>query len=205
MEILSEKVKTGEYISNIQIKERQQISNIIHDKFGSQLAHISNLVALKKDKLLLNNFQELASELRLVSHQILPKSLEKGALLASLKTHAESLSQGQYGLIIHVDAYEFPEEIYEKWTFDIFLISNELINNAIKHGGSNEIIIELYSYENEYIFQFSDNGKGFEKTTLTKGFGLTNIESRIMNNGGTVEINSKLGEGTVVQISLPKY
>jgi len=205
MEILSEKEKAGEYISNIQIKERQQISNIIHDKFGSQLAHISHLVALKEDKLLLSNFQELASELRLVSHQILPKSLENGALLASLKTHAESLSQGQKDLVIHIDAYDFPEEIDEKWTFDVFLISNELIHNAIKHGESNEIIIEIYAYLEEYIFQFSDNGKGFETSTLNKGFGLTNIDSRIANYGGTFEINSKPGEGTIVQISLPKH
>jgi signal transduction histidine kinase len=205
MEIISEKEKAGEYISNIQIKERQQISNIIHDKFGSQLAHISNLASLKKDKLLLNNIQELASELRLVSHQILPKSLESGALLASLKTHAESLCQGQENLMIFIDSYDFPEKINEKWTFDVFLISNELIHNTMKHGKSSEIVIEIFGYDEEYIFQFSDNGKGFDPTTFTKGFGLTNIENRILNNGGTFEINSKLGEGTVIQISLPKH
>lgn len=205
LEILSEKEKTNDYITHAQIRERKQISSIIHDKFGSRLAHISNLISLKNEPLVLRNIQELASELRLVSHNIMPKSLESGALLSSLKTHVENLNAGRDDLKIHIDAYDFPELIFEKWTFDLFLISNEIIHNSLKHGHSTEILIELFGYENDYVFQFTDNGRGFEVSTFIKGFGLSNIENRISSYGGTFEINSKPSEGTVVQIGLKRH
>lgn len=199
-----DKEEKKELISNIQIRERQQISNLIHDKFGSQLAHISNLVSLKKEGLILRNIEELASDIRSLSHQIMPKSLENGALLQSIKTHIENIQSANEHLNIDLEAYDFPAEITEKWLLDIYLISIEIVHNAIKHGNADEIHLEFYSYQNEYTFQFTDNGKGFDVMYFKKGFGITNIERRIQNHGGSFEINSTINEGTIVQINIPK-
>lgn len=79
-----------------------------------------------------------------------------------------------------------------------------MINNAKKHGKASAILIEFFDYENSYGFQFSDNGIGFKTETFKKGFGLENIEKRILNYKGSFEINSIENEGTVVQINLPK-
>jgi glucose-6-phosphate-specific signal transduction histidine kinase len=79
-----------------------------------------------------------------------------------------------------------------------------LIIRTIKHRKSRALVIEIYDYDAEHIFQFSDNGKGFETTTFTKGFVLTNIENIILNYSGKFEINSKNNGGTLIQISLPK-
>ena len=86
----------------------------------------------------------------------------------------------------------------------MYLISLEIINNSIKHGNSDHITIELYSYDDNYQFQFTDDGDGFNELETPKGFGLENIEKRIRNYEGIFEINSVENQGTIIQISIPK-
>ena len=90
--------------------------------------------------------------------------------------------------------------IQEAWRFDVYLISLELINNALKHAQPTEIVIEFYHYDDKFVFQYTDNGCGFDVTNSDFGFGLTSIQSRIQNVKGSVEINSQVGEGTVIQL-----
>jgi signal transduction histidine kinase len=204
LEILAEKENSIMVITQVQIRERRNIANIIHDNLGSKIAHVLQLFKLNNTALAQTNIQELAADIREISHQILPKSLDDGALLDSLKSQIYVLNTGLPHLKMELFAYDFPENINEIWVYDMYLIALELINNAIKHGKSNHIIIEFYSYEDNYQFQFSDDGVGINEQEIQKGFGLENIEKRIHNYKGIFEINSVLNQGTIIQISIPK-
>jgi signal transduction histidine kinase len=92
----------------------------------------------------------------------------------------------------------------EPWVFDLYLISLEIINNSFKHGKATSVIIEFYGYPDCYVFQFSDNGIGFNDKSFQKGFGLDNIEKRILFYKGVFEINSTENQGSTIQISIPK-
>ena len=127
-----------------------------------------------------------------------------GALLDSLKSQIYILNKGLQNLKIELFAYDFPEKINEIWVYDLYLISLEIINNAIKHGKSNHTTIELYGYTKNYRFQFTDDGVGFNSQEIPKAFGLENIEKRIHNFNGIFEINSVENEGTIIQLSIPK-
>jgi signal transduction histidine kinase len=133
----------------------------------------------------------------------LPKSLDEGALVSSLKNQILTLNLGRKNTKIEMYSYDFPEKIKEEWVFDIYLISLEIINNALKHGKASEITLELYKHTDAYHFQYSDNGVGFIVSKQAKGFGLENIEKRILFYNGTLEINSIKAEGTTLQIMLP--
>ena len=204
LEILAEKENSIKVITQVQIRERRNIANIIHDNLGSKIAHVLQLFKLNNTALAQTNIQELAADIREISHQILPKSLDDGALLDSLKSQIYVLNTGLPHLKIELFAYDFPENINEIWVYDMYLIALELINNAIKHGKSDRIIIEFYSYKDNYQFQFSDDGVGINEHITQKGFGLENIEKRIHNYKGIFEINSVLNQGTIIQISIPK-
>ena len=73
-----------------------------------------------------------------------------------------------------------------------------------KNSKSDHITIEFYNYSDNYLFQFTDNGVGMNEHENPKGFGLKNIEKRILNYKGIFEINSELNQGTIIQISIPK-
>lgn len=204
LQIIAEKQKSIQVITQVQIKERRTVSDIIHDNLGSKIAHIMQLIELKKSVSAYKNLEELAKDIREISHSILPKSLDEGILIGSLQNQINIINSGMSNVKIEFFNYGLPEKITEKWVFDLYLISLELINNAKKHGKASAILIEFFDYENSYGFQFSDNGIGFKTETFKKGFGLENIEKRILNYKGSFEINSIENEGTVVQINLPK-
>ena len=203
-EIVAEKEKSLQAISQVQIRERRTIANIIHDNFGSKIAYILQLLQLKDYKIANDHIKELAGEIREISHQILPKSLDDGALISSLKSQIDSLNAGFRHARIELYSYDFPEKLEELWIYDLYLVALEIINNALKHGEAKTISIELYQYPEYYSFQFTDDGIGFDTRQVPKGFGLDNIEKRIHYYEGEFEISSILEQGTVIQISIPK-
>jgi signal transduction histidine kinase len=202
-EIVVEKEKAIRSITKTQIKERRAIANIIHDNLGSKIAHVLHLLDMGNSKQAAKTIHQLSADIREISHKILPKSLDEGALLSNLKSQITTLNLGLKKTKIEIYTYDFPEKINEEWVFDLYLITLEIINNALKHSNASEIIIELYKHSDTYHFQYYDNGIGFTISKQTKGFGIENIEKRILFYNGKFEINSTKFEGTTLQITLP--
>ena len=204
LEIIAEKESSIKVITQVQIRERRTISNIIHDNLGSKIAHLIHLLELKNLGLINKNLNELADDIRDISHGILPKSLDEGTLIYSLISQIKILNQGFKKNKIEFYQYDFPEKIMEPWVYDLYLISLEIINNSFKHGKATSVIIEFYGHPDCYVFQYSDNGIGFNDKSIQKGFGLDNIEKRILFYKGVFEINSTENKGSTIQISIPK-
>lgn len=202
-EIILEKENSLRAITQVQIRERRNIANIIHDNLGSKIAHISHLLQIGNTKQANESIHDLSDDIREISHKILPKSLDEGALISSLQSQIISLNLGLKNAKIEIYSYDFPEKIEEEWIHDLYLISLEIINNAIKHGLSNLVNLELYKYPDCYHFQYIDDGIGFNSKNHIKGFGLENIEKRVLHYKGTFEINSMEKQGTIIQISIP--
>jgi signal transduction histidine kinase len=202
-QVIFEKESSLRAISEVQLRERRNIANIIHDNVGSKIAHIIHLFDMKNTKLAKHTINELATDIREISHKILPKALDEGALVSSLQSQISSLNAGLTNAKIELFHYDFPDKIDEKWIYDLYLIALEVINNAIKHGNAELITLELYKYPKNYHFQFTDDGLGFDLQKTSKGFGLENIEKRVNYYKGNFEISSVKNEGTIIQINIP--
>jgi len=203
IDLIDERYKTIQVISQTQVRERRSIANLIHDNIGSQLAYIRQLIQLKQYHQVNDSMAELSNDIRMISHQILPKSLDEGALYASLHNQIESRSRTVAIPKIELYSYNFPEIIEEEWIYDVYLIVLELINNASNHGKAQAVMVEFYAYPTHYLVQITDDGVGFNTDQLSFGFGLENSQKRIQNYRGSFEITSTLNQGTVVQINLP--
>ncbi|MBT2562461.1 7TM diverse intracellular signaling domain-containing protein [Pedobacter sp. ISL-64] len=202
-QVIFEKESSLRAISEVQLRERRNIANIIHDNVGSKIAHIIHLFDMKNAELAKQTINELAEDIREISHKILPKALDEGALMSSLQSQISSLNAGLTDAKIELFCYDFPDKIDEKWIYDFYLIALEVINNAIKHGSAELITIELYKYPKNYHFQFTDDGLGFDLQKTSRGFGLENIEKRVNYYKGNFEISSVKNEGTIIQINIP--
>ncbi|MFN5417361.1 MAG: 7TM diverse intracellular signaling domain-containing protein [Flavobacteriia bacterium] len=199
---LKEKDASLQMIKEAQIHQRKQIANIIHDNFGSRLAHLLHLLEMNKFEEVKGNLHELSKEIRAVSHEIMPKSLSEGALISALNTYLAHIQSGMPNCKFELIVYDFSEKINQNWVIDMYLISMEIINNSLKHGKPKNILLEFFEYGDEYCFQYSDDGVGFNE--LNKGFGLNSIISRIEFYGGEIDISSEENHGTVIQIRIPK-
>ncbi|MBA3901375.1 MAG: histidine kinase, partial [Bacteroidetes bacterium] len=74
----------------------------------------------------------------------------------------------------------------------------------LKHAKPSTLILEFYGYPNSFVFQYTDNGKGFDTKHTPKGFGFITIESRTLGMNGSFEINSVSNEGSIIQIEIPR-
>ncbi len=202
-EVILEKENSLRTINHVQLRERRNIANIIHDNVGSKIAHIIHLFDMKNAKLAKQNIRELASDIRDISHKILPKALDEGALVSSLRSQIAILNAGLDDAEIEFFCYDFPERIEQKWVYDMYLIALEAISNAFKHGQASLVTIEFYGYADSYHFQFTDDGRGFDMQRTGMGFGLDNMEKRVGYYQGHFEISSVVGQGTVIQIVIP--
>ena len=86
----------------------------------------------------------------------------------------------------------------------VYRCIQEILNNAAKHSGANEIKINFWQSACIFKVMISDNGKGFEQSNSTKnGMGLINISERISIINASIDIQSTLNKGTQITLSVP--
>jgi signal transduction histidine kinase len=86
----------------------------------------------------------------------------------------------------------------------VYFACLEAIQNVAKHAGDGaRVMLDLIYHHGWLLVRISDNGRGFDPDQTTEGVGLKNIRDRIEDFGGTVELASNPGCGTVLNLDLP--
>jgi signal transduction histidine kinase len=87
----------------------------------------------------------------------------------------------------------------------IFRAMQELLSNAVYQNQANLVKIQLDMDNTSVKFSMDDNGKGFDTDALGKeaNLGLKLIKERAEMLGGAFDINSSLGKGARVTLSIP--
>ncbi|GGB23345.1 hypothetical protein GCM10011511_54010 [Puia dinghuensis] len=83
---------------------------------------------------------------------------------------------------------------------NLLLIAKEAFNNALKHAACTSITISLSVVHDKPCLAIADNGKGFNTSALSEGYGLKNIRYRAEQIGYIANIISAQGEGTTVTV-----
>ena len=82
-------------------------------------------------------------------------------------------------------------------------ILNEALSNAIRHAGASHVRVEANRSNGKFEMVIEDNGRGFDRRTDARGFGLRNMQDRARLLDGTLHIESKPGAGTKIVLSVP--
>ena len=79
------------------------------------------------------------------------------------------------------------------------------MRNAEKHGGTTKASITLAQRNGAVVMTVADRGRGFDMTQHDRahGLGLISMTERARYAGGTIEIESQPGAGTVVRVEVP--
>ncbi len=86
---------------------------------------------------------------------------------------------------------------------NLFLVFKEAVNNAVKYSGCSLLRVEVQKIDNRLRMIINDNGKGFDKSTVTHGNGLYNMQARVTECNGTLLIQSGNQQGTSVVLEIP--
>lgn len=192
--------------------ERKRLAAEIHDGVGPILSTVKmNLAAIEDnldrvDRELGSKFRksykmidEVADDLRSISHNLMPRVLSDFGLVEALSTLCEKVDASKSVNVnfLHSGMKERLEEIVE---LGLYRISQELINNTLKHAQASNITLQLI-HKGEYILlMYEDDGKGFDTETVPHGLGLLNIENRAKAMAGEMRIDSFQGKGMTATV-----
>jgi signal transduction histidine kinase len=85
----------------------------------------------------------------------------------------------------------------------VYRIAQEGITNAIKHAGGGAVRVRLRDVGDDIELRIEDDGRGFDPEAATSGFGLLGMRERAELLGGSLEVASTPGDGTVIVARLP--
>jgi two-component system, sensor histidine kinase LadS len=85
----------------------------------------------------------------------------------------------------------------------IFRITQELLNNVIKHSEANFVSLLITLKANVVTMIFEDNGKGFDAATVKKGIGFSSLSSRVELLNGDIKYEKADGIGTMAIVKIP--
>jgi len=88
----------------------------------------------------------------------------------------------------------------------LFHICQEALANTAKHAEAKKVEVNLWTTAERVMMEIRDNGKGFDmaEMNMTLGHGLSNMQTRVHQVGGEVEILSVVGEGTSMLAWVPR-
>lgn len=191
-------------------RERKRIAREIHDTLGHALTGISaGIDAVKvlvdidtnRAKEQLNNVSVVVRDgirdVRGSLNKMRPGALENNTLkeaLIKIIREYEAISN----LEIHL-RYEWDNIDLDIAKEDIvFRVIQESITNSVRHGHAKTIWIELLEEEEAYVMTIQDDGIGFDE--LHYGYGLKQMQERLMIIGGSVRFENRDGFYTYIEI-----
>ncbi len=197
-------------------KLRMRIARDLHDDIGSAVSNIHIISAMAVNKSAQNGSQPLFAKIKDTSRMILDNMQD---IVWTINPDNDSLEQvwgriKDFSIELCESAGIECEFSLEDNLHDIplapdrrkelFLICKEAINNAVKYSEGNLIRISFrLDKRNMLHAQIADNGKGFESKASFTGNGLKNMHTRAEEVGGTLQISSTPGEGTIIDFIMP--
>lgn len=202
---------------DVQELERRRIAKDLHDEVGAILSAAKmgfnelskKIKGVQEYESSVTNTRSLIDEsislVRSISKDLVPRTLEGFGLIPAIDEFISKIHKAT-----HIQ-FEFNNKgLNENERFKpnvelaLFRVLQELTNNTIKHAEANEIKIELAYSDDSLIFNFIDNGKGFDfeqKMNDPKlGLGLRNIQSRLTVIDADLKIISDPVSGTQTKI-----
>jgi two-component system NarL family sensor kinase len=206
---------------NSEESERRRIAQDLHDDIGTMLSltklSLNQLSkSIRKDEILpadspLSRSQTLVEEtilhVRRITRDLVPTTLEHFGLAAAIEEFIHRLQAGSsLSVNFQCDTESLPRQS-QKIELTLFRIAQELVNNAIKHSGCNEINVDLLINKEHLELLVTDNGKGFDaaaiRSSRSGGLGLRNIESRLSIVKGKVQYKKPPLAGSCAHIQVP--
>jgi signal transduction histidine kinase len=98
----------------------------------------------------------------------------------------------------------FPAVILEgRVRHELLMTIKETLNNIVRHAEATEVEFRMAVNTNTLDIIIVDNGKGIQESVGRDGHGLKNLPTRMRHLGGRFIVESQVGGGTIVTVSLP--
>ncbi|WP_445955572.1 tetratricopeptide repeat-containing sensor histidine kinase [Yeosuana sp.] len=213
-EIYNLMLSQNEKIEEARVLEKKNISQELHDGvlgrlFGARLSldslnKSSSEEAIKIRSKYIQELISIETDIRKVSHELNTDFISGSGFLDIIKTLLETQTKA-YKLKYKLD-YNGSihwEDVSNKKKIHIYRILQESLHNIYKHANATIIKIGFSLKNNVICLTIEDDGDGFDVNKAKTGIGLKNINARVDEIKGKIQITSEKDLGTTVKIYVP--
>ncbi|WP_375240537.1 ATP-binding protein [Polaribacter sp.] len=213
-----QKIISSKIIEN-QEKEQNRIAKDVHDGIGQMLTGLKfnlesiNIDDIEKTAIKIEHLKELTTNIikgvRTATFNLTPPELSDHGIVPAITKLTNELGKLTGKKILFFNKTKFNQRLDSLVEINIYRITQEAINNAIKYADSSHILVSLSHSKNILSIVIDDDGSGFELSKVKKvknidgGMGMTFMKERIKYINGRLFLNSEIGKGTRVTLNIP--
>ncbi|MDF2546998.1 MAG: histidine kinase [Anaerosolibacter sp.] len=221
LEDIQQRQVMGIKVLKAQEEERQRIARDIHDGPAQLMANLvikaeicEKLIDRDVDKAkfelgqLKSIGRECLKDVRKIIYDLRPMSLDDLGLVPTIQRFILNFEEETH-INVSFSVIAKNEIINSTVQLSLFRIIQEALNNVRKHAQASTVVIKLEIINKTINILIFDDGIGFNVETKMKsckeesGFGLLAMRERADLLKGNIEIDSNLGTGTRIKISIP--
>jgi signal transduction histidine kinase len=203
----------------VQEEERGRLARDLHDDIGQALTalkiQLESLPRGESGAALRSRIEECVEttrhtieRVRQLSLSLRPSQLDDLGLAAALRSHLDRQARVA-GIVPHFDALEAPAELAADTETACFRVAQEAINNVLRHAHARNLWLHLAMVGGQLALSVRDDGRGFDVESVRRragsaaSLGLVGMEERVALVGGSFELRSLPGKGTVMLATFP--
>ena len=200
-------------------KIRKQIADDLHDNVGQILfsarMQLEGMSSQEKNQDRKTRMKDLSIELlkaiqatRSAIFDLSPPQLSEIGLFAAIHDWLKEHIEPKYKINTTVKGEEDGYILEENTRYLLFRSIRELIMNSIKHAEADHLAVEFEATGKNIHIDVKDDGIGFVydpelQKRKSDSYGLFSIQERMSDLGGSMTIDSKLGIGTIIKLTVP--
>lgn len=151
--------------------------------------------------------EEAIANLRALITDLRPAALDELGTQAAIEALAHRCARHGVEVQMNVDlAFEqgrAPTRHVAEIETALYRIVQEALTNAAKHGEAKQATVEISEDTSTITVKIRDDGKGFDPSVATGGFGLIGMRERAQVLGGKLSIEAAPGKGAFLHVSIP--
>jgi signal transduction histidine kinase len=213
---ITERKQLEKAILDISAREQRRIGQDLHDGLGQHLTGIAFMAKVHEAKLaeqkrsetedaakLVQLVNEAIHKTRELARGLLPVVSDSQGLMSALQLWAAEV-EDLFGVLCRFQC-DAPVLIHDDtMATHLYHIAREAVNNAIKHGNPQIVLIQLTAEQGQGTLLIKDDGRGIaESPASPQGMGLHIMNYRAGMIGGTLEVRRDTTRGTVVTCKFP--
>jgi len=200
-ELSEELRKLNQRLIKAEETERARIAGDLHDGPLQKVIFLARANPVEQKDIA----KQIISEIREICSRLRPAILDDLGLVPAIEWLLDGVSKHS-DILTQLSLNDITEE--DRFAPDIeqalFRITQESINNAIKHAKATSLNVSISMVGKNLILHVTDNGSGFSLASSNKkGFGLSGMRERAFSVGGSFNVQSTPGDGTIITANIP--
>lgn len=213
--LLEENRRLARMALAIQEDERANLARELHDELGQSLtairAEAECVLQLNRDRS--PTISECASSINTVAgqvygvvrgmmHRLRPALLDDLGLVEALNELLRQWRSHHPELAVEAVLEPLPPLAHEA-ELAAYRIVQEALTNIAKHAEASRVELTLRVQGGKFELRVRDDGRGIDKTSDSRGYGLVGMRERTLAVGGEFQMTTGPGMGTTIRATLP--